>query len=197
MRKMFHSEDHTFGAWKRLIFCKWNFLNCLFYWKKFFLLWFNFQRSWFLRAHFRTSLRTPSRNTFSELILMYCALVKILIVNRYFSKRTDKGTVLDCVNSLWLEKRTCLNHFRCLRLHFGVNSSPPEENGRHFADVMFKRIFLNENIWISKKISLKYIPYGQINNMRALVQIMAWRLPGDKPLSETMLTQFTDAYMRH
>ena len=26
---------------------------------------------------------------------------------------------------------------------------------------------------------------------------MAWRLIGDKPLSEPMLTQFTDAYMRH
>ena len=26
---------------------------------------------------------------------------------------------------------------------------------------------------------------------------MAWRRIGDKPLSESMLTQFTDAYMRH
>ena len=26
---------------------------------------------------------------------------------------------------------------------------------------------------------------------------MAWRLPGDKPLSEPMLTQFTDADMWH
>ena len=29
----------------------------------------------------------------------------------------------------------------------------------------------------------------------ALVQIMAWRWIGDKPLSEAMLTWFTDAYM--
>ena len=33
-----------------------------------------------------------------------------------------------------------------------VNSSPPGQNGRHFADNMFKRIFVNENIWISNKI---------------------------------------------
>ena len=28
------------------------------------------------------------------------------------------------------------------------------QNGRHFADDIFKRIFLNENVWISPKISL-------------------------------------------
>ena len=45
------------------------------------------------------------------------------------------------------------------------------------------------------KISLKFIPKGEIDNNTALVQIMAWRRIGDKPLSEPMLTQFTDAYM--
>ena len=40
---------------------------------------------------------------------------------------------------------------------------------------------------ISIKISLKLIPKGPINNIPALVQIMAWRRPGDKPLSEPML----------
>ena len=29
-----------------------------------------------------------------------------------------------------------------------------------------------------------------------MVQIMAWRRIDDKPLSETMQTQFTDAYMQ-
>ena len=40
---------------------------------------------------------------------------------------------------------------------------------------------------ISIKISLKFIPKGPINNIPALVQIMAWRRPGDKPLSEPMM----------
>ena len=83
------------------------------------------------------------------------------------------------------------------RLDGSFNWSPPGQNGRHFADDMFKRIFLNENIWISNKISLKYVPWGLIDNMAALVQIMAWRRPGHTPLFEPMLTQFTDAYMRH
>ena len=75
-----------------------------------------------------------------------------------------------------------------------INSSLPGQNVRNFADDIFKWIFLNENIWISIKISLKLFP---INNIPALVQIMARRCPGDKPFSEPILTQFTDAYMRH
>ena len=53
-----------------------------------------------------------------------------------------------------------------------------------FADDIFKHIFLNENARISIKISLKFVPKGPINNIPALVQIMAWCRPGDKPLSE-------------
>ena len=60
-----------------------------------------------------------------------------------------------------------------------------------------KWIFLNGNIWISIEYSLKFVAKGPINNIPALVQIMPWRRPGDKSLSETMLIQFTDAYMRH
>ena len=37
------------------------------------------------------------------------------------------------------------------------------------------------------KIPLIFVPKGQINNVPALVQIMAWRRPGDKPLSEPMM----------
>ena len=59
-----------------------------------------------------------------------------------------------------------------------------ETNGRHFPDDIFKCIFLNENVLILIKISLKFVPKGQINNIPALVQIMAWCRPGDKPLSE-------------
>ena len=63
----------------------------------------------------------------------------------------------------------------------------PRQNGRHFADDIFKCIFLNENVWIPIKISLKFVRNGPINNIPASVQIMAWRRPGDKPLSEPMM----------
>ena len=42
-------------------------------------------------------------------------------------------------------------------------------------------------MWISLKIPLKFVRKGPINNIPVLVQIMAWRRPGDKPLSEPML----------
>ena len=41
------------------------------------------------------------------------------------------------------------------------------QNGCHFPDDVFKCIFLNENIWISLKISLKFIPKVRINNIPA------------------------------
>ena len=57
------------------------------------------------------------------------------------------------------------------------------QNGRHIPDDHFKRIFLNEMVWIS----LECVPKVRINNIPALVQIMAWRRPGDKPLSEPVM----------
>ena len=68
-----------------------------------------------------------------------------------------------------------------------VNTLRPRQNGRHFASDIFKCIFLNEDVWISIKISLKFVSRGPINNIAALVRIMAWRRPGDKPLSEPMM----------
>ena len=63
-------------------------------------------------------------------------------------------------------------------LILSVNTLRPRQNGRHFADATFKRIFLNENIRILIKISPKFIPKVPINNIPAFVQIMAWHRPG-------------------
>ena len=54
-------------------------------------------------------------------------------------------------------------------------------------DAVSKCIFLNENRRILNKISLKFIREGLIDNMPALVQIMAWCRTGNKPLSEPVL----------
>ena len=62
----------------------------------------------------------------------------------------------------------------------------PRQDGRYFAHDTFKRIFLNENVIVAIKISLKFVAKGPINNIPAFVQIMAWRRPGEKPLSEPM-----------
>ena len=69
-----------------------------------------------------------------------------------------------------------------------INSSPPGQNSCPFADGIFRCIFLNENVLILIKISLKFIRNGPISSIPAFIQIMAWRQSGDKPLSEPMLT---------
>ena len=74
-------------------------------------------------------------------------------------------------------------------LSLSINTLRPRQNGCRFADDTLKRIFLNENVLISIKISLKFIPNGPINNIPPLIQIMAWRRPGDKPLSEPMMVR--------
>ena len=63
-------------------------------------------------------------------------------------------------------------------------------------DNIFRCFFVNKffSIWI--KISLKFAPKGPTDSNQALVQMMAWHWPGNKPLSEPMLVCFTDAYMR-
>ena len=98
--------------------------------------------------------------------------------------------------SVSLENSHMLNHIFWPSWHA---SDPPlrwltmfntlrlRQDGRHFADDIFKCIFLNENALISIEISLKFIPKGPIDNIPALVQIMAWRRLGDKPLYEPMM----------
>ena len=70
-----------------------------------------------------------------------------------------------------------------------VNQLSPRQNGHHFADDIFKCIFLNENVRITFKISLKFVPHGQINNIPSFVQIMAWCRSGDKLLSGQMMVR--------
>ena len=70
-----------------------------------------------------------------------------------------------------------------------INTLRRRQNGRHFADDTFKCIFFNKNVRILIKNSLKFVPKGQINNIPSLIQIMAWRWPGDNPLSEPMMVR--------
>ena len=74
-------------------------------------------------------------------------------------------------------------------MQFNFNTLRLGQNGRHFPEDNFKRIFFNENVWILIKISLKFVLNGLINNIPALVQVMAWRRSGDKPLAEPMVVR--------
>ena len=64
--------------------------------------------------------------------------------------------------------------------HIEDDTKWPPFHRRHF-QVWIK------SLWISINITLKFVPKGPTNNILALVQILAWRWPGDKALSESMV----------
>ena len=92
--------------------------------------------------------------------------------NTNYLAHISKGTILSKCKILWVLK------FNILR---------PRQNSGHFPDDIVKCTFLNGNVWISIKISLKFVPKGPISNIPAFVQIMAWCRPGNKPLSEPIM----------
>ena len=67
------------------------------------------------------------------------------------------------------------------------DGTAPDGGDLELSDDIFRCIFMNENVWISIKFSLNIVPDGPINNIPALVQIMAWCQLGDKPVSEPMM----------
>ena len=86
----------------------------------------------------------------------------------------------------WVTSRVVLRYVYITKPQW-VNSLRPRQNGRNFPEDIYKWIFLNENVWILIKISLRFVSKGLINNIPVLVQIMAWRRLGNKPLSEPMM----------
>ena len=104
---------------------------------------------------------------------------------------------------IWMQSRGALNHviigFNCIHnwIWMPINSLRSRKNSRHFTDDIFKCIFLNGNASTSLKNSLVFVPRVRVNNIPALVQIMAWRRPDDKPLSEPMMVRFLRIYASH
>ena len=80
-----------------------------------------------------------------------------------------------------------LSNSSALNRQYTINTLWPRQNGRYIADNIFIFIFLNEKVWILIKISLNFVPKYPIYNTPALVQVMAYRRSGDKPLSEPMM----------
>ena len=79
-----------------------------------------------------------------------------------------------------------MNNMYLLAWQKRINTMRPRQIACHFADI-FKYISSNEYVWMSLKISLKFVPKVRINSIPAQVQIMAWCWPGDNPLSEPMM----------
>ena len=111
-----------------------------------------------------------------------------LTFSRYRYRRLKfSGRYVDILQLVvWSIKCTALQIVSSVAV---INSLRPRQMAAILADDIFKWIFLNENVIISIEISLKSVPKGPIDNIPALVQIMAWRRPGDKPLSGPMMVR--------
>ena len=69
----------------------------------------------------------------------------------------------------------------CIEWHLEVYHIEAEIKLPPFHNDMFKCIFFNENVRILNNISLKFVAEGQISNVLALAQTMAWHQSGNKP----------------
>ena len=77
-------------------------------------------------------------------------------------------------------KSLCVSpYYLILSFNVALTHSPPGQNCRHLADDRSNYIFMNKNVCILIRISLKFVPKGPIDNKPALVQAMAWRRIGD------------------
>ena len=101
-----------------------------------------------------------------------------------------RQTVNHDLNQCWPKSVT---PYDVTRPHW-VDSSPPAQNGRHFADGIFRYIFVNENFCILIRISLKFVFKGPFVNNQQSVWIMTWYRPGNKPLSESMVIFYWRIY---
>ena len=103
-------------------------------------------------------------------LVFHCFIVQAIVamcwLNKYIALVIKNKFRPSNPRSGILVKKTCI-------LVWLFNTLRPGQNGCHLADASFKCFFLNENVCISIIISLKFVPKGPINNISALVQIMA------------------------
>ena len=78
-------------------------------------------------------------------------------------------TWYQCLMTLWVLRLLMWHNIYSPEMHTIFNSSPAGQNGRHFADDIFRCIFLNETFCILIEISLKFVPKGPIDIKPALV----------------------------
>ena len=120
-----------------------------------------------------------------------------LMVNGFTFSTSATGTQ-DISSAIWdnalryvnMDTKSLIQSMKLWHNHadLPINSSLPGQNGKDFADNNFRCIFMNKKFCILIKIWIQFAPKGTIDTYPALVRIMAWCRPGDKPLSEPMAT---------
>ena len=80
------------------------------------------------------------------------------------------GLIRDTIGVLtvFYQAISCLGSWLLVHDNENINALRPRQCCCHFADNIFKCIFLNENVWISLEISMIFVPGVRINNIPAL-----------------------------
>ena len=94
-------------------------------------------------------------------------------------------------NMHWCHYIFCHKHLDLQLTHWGRDKMAA------ISQTTFWNAFSWMKLWISLKISLKFVPKGPINNIPTLVQVMAWFRPGDnwQAIIWTNGGRLTDAYL--
>ena len=95
----------------------------------------------------------------------------------------------NCKNLWWSSSIVDLNiniYVQASALGVYRNTLVPKQNGRHFLDDISKGIYWMKTHTFRLRFHWSLFK-DPINNISALVQIMTWRRPGNKPLSEPMM----------
>ena len=144
---------------------------------------------------------TPSLSLWRHCnVFIWWAVQFNIVVNYGISQHNCVGEKPLTYSRIWTiafifripsETCECISYNVVVNIHLlsKVNTLRLRQNRHHFADDVLKSIFLNENVSIPIEISLKFVPKGPNDNIPVLVQIMAWRRPDDKPLSEPMMVR--------
>ena len=102
-------------------------------------------------------------------------------LSKFWFQRCNQQAIISKGNGLMFNRQQTINHLNqwwsASLLHIWIiswdlNTLRPRQNGRHFPEDIFKWIFLNESVWISINISLKFVPRGPINNIPTLIQVL-------------------------
>ena len=118
----------------------------------------------------------------SNLVELWYIVLRIMMMMMMMMKWIMEELLLDDI-------KVCLRHFYSDRNQHLTHLT---HWGRDKMDAISQTTLWSafswmKNVWIPIEISLKFVPKGPIDNIPALVQTMAWRRPGDKPLSEPVM----------
>ena len=121
---------------------------------------------------------------------LYCFYHKIINVHRKIKKMhlVSEGSHNQLVFQTRDHNQKQFNHFALLK-HIDAETKWPLFSRRHF-QVHFRE-------WKCIHFDWNFNAVCSVNNIAALVQMIALHRPGDKQSSAPMLVYFVDAYMRH